>query len=195
MKPFLKIIAGALAVFMVLAVAQERDVFFAPLAMAAKKPRILSKTDRKNAVETVYSYLALSSHLYATGGDPRFAERIPASRALVNNILTDTRYIERNHRRQENRLMGLDVLSVTALPGGRVRVRTKEYWIVKTLWAVSGKKAGPTRSEILFCKYLVRREGATWMVTAWDFADDAEPTVMGSPNNAVVRLPSIGIVP
>ena len=87
MKSFLAICGVAVIVFLGGAMIEEWDVFAGP--WFAKKPAasLMSDDDRRKASNAVYLYLKLTSHLAGTGGDQRFADRIPASDTLVGETL------------------------------------------------------------------------------------------------------------
>lgn len=175
MKNLLKILAGGFVLFQVLAIAQEWDYFATAWFGLVEEPEALSEEERQEAAGAVYLTLSLMRHLYASGGDPRFADRMPASQAVLAEMLSDVEYLERNRRRQDPVLEHLEVLAVDELAPGRVEVRTRERWAVRVLWAEGGTDAEPPRSQLVHGKYLVARRGEEWQVEGWDLTGAPEP--------------------
>ena len=131
MKRLLQILGGGFVAFMVLAIGQEWE-FFASAWFGRSAPEVvLAEEDRQAAVAAVRMTLELSRHLYASGGDPRFAERMPASERMVEALMKDIDYLANNHRRQDNQLRRLEVVAVRALGPGWVEVRTREEWLAR----------------------------------------------------------------
>ena len=172
MKAFAKILLGAFALFMVFSVAQEWDFFSSAWFGKEQKAAGMSEEDRRGASEAVGLFLRMTCHLYGTGGDPRFAERIPASPPLVEELLADIAFLRHRHRLQEPRLMRLEVLGVEPAGEDRAEVSTREYWVARTLWMDGSAEAGPTRSDIVRCTYRVFKDGAAWKVWAWEPVED-----------------------
>ena len=78
MKNLLLILAGAFAVFMALAIVQEWEMFGAAwFGGGEEAPPPLAESERKAAADAVYMALSLMQHFYGSGGDPRYAERMP----------------------------------------------------------------------------------------------------------------------
>lgn len=187
MKRLLQIVLVAFALFMVLAVGQEWR-FFASAWFGGEEdaPAALAETDRRAAADTVATLLSLMAHYYSSGGDPRFAERMPASTGLLDELRSDVDYLARNHRIQEPELEKLVVMSVKpaapaapAAPGdsgapSRVEVRTREHWIFHVLWAADGSPAEPDRSRVVEGTYLLVRAASGWRVEGWQPIVDPE---------------------
>lgn len=169
MKALAKILAGGFAVFMVLAIADEWSFFStAWFGKPASAGPAVDEQQQQAAVGSLRSYLALVSHLYASDGDRRFAERIPASPGVVGEMMADIVYLRHNGRYQELVLHGLEVLDVAPLAADRVEVRTKEYWTIRTLFLADDTLADPPRGQIAFARYGLEREAAGWRVVAWE---------------------------
>lgn len=171
MKKLLLIFLGAFAVFMVLAIAEEWEFFAAAWFGAEEPPATLSESERKAAADTVYLALSLMQHFYATGGDSRFAERMPVGPAVIEEMRADVEYLRRNRRRQEPSLERLEVSSVEPLGPGRVEIETREWWQIEILSLAGGAPTEPATIQSLFGKYLVVRQDRGWRVEAWDFLE------------------------
>lgn len=171
MKSLIKILLGGLAVFMVLAVAQEWGYFATAWFGRAEAPREASVEDREAAAETVRRTLTLMRHLYQSGGDPRFVERMPISDLLRDELMADIDYLTRNHRRQDPGLQKLEVASVTPLGAGRFEVRTREFWQIKFVSLVSDEPSDEPQWQIVHGRYLVVRDRPGWRVESWDFVE------------------------
>lgn len=176
MKPLVKILVGGFVVFMVLAIADEWSFFSAAwFGRPDSAERALGEEEGRAAVGALRAFLAVMSHLYASDGDPRFAERIPASPDVVGEMMADIVYLRHNGRYQEMTLHGLEVLEVAPVSSDRVEARTKEYWTIRTRFLADGSEADPPRASILFARYRLDLEGASWKVQAWDFDDPPGP--------------------
>lgn len=174
MKNLLKILAGGLVAFQVLAVAQEWEVFSTAWFGVTEEPPELSEEERREATGAVYLTLSLMRHFYASGGDPRFAERMPASDLVRGEMQADIDYLERNRRRQEPELTAFDVVAVETLGAERAEVRTRESWTTRIFWAEGGGEAEPPHRQTLDGEYLVTRQAGGWRVEAWDFPQQEE---------------------
>lgn len=168
MKRFLQILTGGLVAFMVLAIGQEWRYFTTEWFGNAPSESELLAEERDGAITAVRMTLELTRHLYASGGDPRFSERMPASDDLIQELMKDVDYLANNHRRQEQRLDELEIVDVTALDERRVEVRTRELWTTRAVW-LDGSAASDPVTQIVFAKYLVSEGTQGWQVGAWDF--------------------------
>lgn len=185
MKRLAQILGVAFLLFMVLAVAQEWS-FFGPawfgagFGPAEQAPSTLPEADRRAAADTVANLLSLMGHFYSSGGDPRFAERMPASPGLLDELRSDVDYLARNHRIQDPELERLVVLSVEPMgPGGdgaaeRVEVKTLEHWRFHVLWAKDGTPAEADRERTVRGTYLLVHTGTGWRVEGWQPVTDEE---------------------
>ena len=179
MKDLLKILLSGLLVFMVLAITQEREIFFPGGGKPAADA--LDGEQEKAAVTAVRQTLALFAHFYASGGDERFADRMPASGAVREEMTADIRYLRANHRRQEPTLQRFEVRSVKRLREGTVEVRTREFWIHRFFWVGKPAESEPPRSQIIYGNYLVAQQAQSWRVEGWEFAqpEDASGSKAG----------------
>lgn len=180
MKALLQVLGGAFAVFLAAAFIQEWEVF-GPwiLGRASGDPaepaaRAAAAQDAEDAVR---SFVAIVRHLHATEGDPRFAERVPASREVVAEALGEIGFLRARAQRLEPELLKLDVVRTDAVAADRVEVRTREYWVFR-LFGPRGELA-PARSAIVHGRYLVRLDGATWRVDGWEIERAPPPEEEG----------------
>lgn len=168
MKAFLAIAAFAVLLFIVAGVAEERETF---ARNWFERPAVSrgSDADRRDAANAVYLFRTLSSHLYASGGDARFGERLPASKAIVDELRADVDYLRRNNRIETPRLVRIEFLG-SDVAGDSAEVRTREYWVTEIHWP-DGSPAEPARSDLEFGRYRLTRDGSRWVVGAWDPVD------------------------
>lgn len=173
MKRLLQILGAGFVVFMVLAIGQEWE-FFASAWFGKAEPEMeLSEEDREGAIDAVRLTLELSRHLYSSDGDPRFAERMPASERVVEALMKDVDYLANNHRRQDNRLQGVEIVGARALDAERAEVRTREYWIIGLQW-LDGSVAAKPVGQLVHARYLVSRGAQGWRVEAWELDSPEE---------------------
>jgi hypothetical protein len=170
-KGLLKILLGGLVVFLSLAITQEW-AFFSSAWFGEPEPEpTLTEEEQKDAADTVHRTLSMMRHLYLSGGDPRFAERMPAADGFVEEILADVRYLASNQRLQDTELLRLEVTAVDRLGEGRAEVRTREKWRIQVRWAHGGDDAEPPRTQMLHGSYYVVRGGQGWRVEGWEVVD------------------------
>jgi len=174
-KGLLKILLAGFAVFMVFSVAQQWEFFSSAWFASEKQRERLPDEEREAAADAVRMTLNLTRHLYASGGDTRFAERIPAGGGIIDEIVADVDYLARNHRVQDPELLQLELLSVVELSLDRVEIATREDWRVRTLLGVGGREADPPTSQTIEGKYLVVRGGKGWRVEGWELVDLPAP--------------------
>lgn len=179
MKRLLQILLGGTAVFMAVAVAQEWRVFGPALLGRGGGPPPLPAADQQasdDAVAAVRAFVTLYGHLHSAGGDPRFAERLPASPETVQEVLDDIAYLQHRGLAQDHRLAGLEVISVEPRRADSIEVRTKEYWIVASRRVQDGRPAAAAASSVGHYRYLVDRASTGWRVTAWESVEPPAPT-------------------
>jgi hypothetical protein len=173
-KQLLKIVGIGLAVFILMAIAEEWDFFYGAWFGPDDEALVLADEDREAAGEAVYLMLTIMRHLYSSGGDTRFAERMPASDGIIEEIMSDIEYLSRNHRRQDPELKRMEIESVEPLAPDRVEVRTRELWSFRFSWIGRGGDSDPPRIEVIHSLYLVVRTQSGWRVEGWRFVDPPE---------------------
>jgi len=179
-KTLLKILLAGFAVFMLLAVAQEWEIFATAWFGERRSSAEATAADEEAAAETVRDMLALMRHLYQSGGDPRFAERMPISDGLRDEMMADIDYLSRNHRRQDPVLQQLEIEAVEPVGRDRIEVRTREFWQMKFLSLVSGEPSDEPRWQIVRGRYLAVRTARGWRVESWDFVDEESASGSGA---------------
>lgn len=168
MRRLLVIVGAGVAAFMVVAMMQEWQLFAtawlgaSPAAGAGAVARTAATERAEAAVET---WLAMMRHLYASGGDRRFGERAPASDEVVAEVLGEVAYLRRQGRRQTMELLRLETLRAEAVSPERVRVVTKEYWVIHTQ-RLDGGELDPPRAVVVEAEYAVEERQRTWVVIA-----------------------------
>lgn len=166
MKQFAKVVGGALVLFIALAMLQEHDTFstnwFKP-AEGFQAPA----TERRAAAEAVHAFRMMSAHWYGSGGDRRFEERLPASQPLIEELRSDIRYLEQNGRIETPRLMRIEFLSSDVTSENSAEVKTREFWVTEFHWRAGGV-SDESRSDVLFARYRLQKDGSRWLVAAWD---------------------------
>jgi hypothetical protein len=179
-KALVKILLGGFVVFMSLSIAQEWEFFSSAWFGEPAPTAPLTDDERKGAADAVHMALSLMRHLYLSGGDPRFAERMPAAGGIVEEIQADVRYLARNQRVQDPELLRLDVTDVERLGEDRVEVRTRERWHVRVRWAHGGGDAESPRKPTIHGRYLVVRGGKGWRVEGWETFDPRDEKGAGT---------------
>jgi len=173
LKGFLKIVGVGAVLFMATAMIQEWRVFVGAWTGAGvTRPAVQDGEPKDTQVEdTVRRYVSMARHFYQTGGDRRFAERIPASPEVVQELVDDVAYLAKNKRRQEDRLVALDVLHTSRPAENRARVRTRERWEARTRGLDESGAADPMVAQVIFVEYWLQREGSKWQVSRWELID------------------------
>jgi hypothetical protein len=172
MKALVKILLAGFVAFMVLAVGQEWDFFSSAwFGNGDSGAAAVSELDQQAAEEAVLSSLTVMRHFYASGGDDRFAERMPASEVFIREMAEDVEYLMANRRLQDPELKHLETLGIRALSADQVEIRTKEIWLVRTLWIDGSGEADPAEWQVLHARYLVGRTPVGWMVQAWEISE------------------------
>lgn len=164
----IKILLGALGIFLAISMAQEWHVFRPWILREKPLAPTLSAGDRKAIEGTLRTYLSMSAHFHATGGDPRFGERIPAAPWLVDDLRNEVEYLRKNARQQTMTLLKFDLLGIERVSADRASVSTKEYWVIRTSRLDGQGEADPPRSEIIWCDYRMQRTGQSWQVQGWE---------------------------
>ena len=176
MKNLLKIVLAGFAVFMVAAIAQEWSYFASAWFGKGETAAGIEPADHEAAGETVRQTLALMRHFYSSGGDSRFAERMPVSDGIREEMMADVAYLSRNHRRQDPVLMRMEVKTVEPVGRDGLEVRTREFWQIHWYSLVDGEETDEPHWQVVEGRYLTTRTGRGWRVESWDFVLDAQPT-------------------
>jgi hypothetical protein len=174
-RGLLAILGGGFLLFMVLAIAQEWELFANAWLGEEAAPPELAEEERRGAVDAVQLTLSLMRHLYLSGGDPRFAERMPAAPVLVEEMLADVDYLARNHRLQDPLLEHLEVTAVAPLEERTVEVRTREHWRFTVTSSADRRQAEAPRTQVMHARYRVTRGDAGWRVEGWEIVDPPPP--------------------
>lgn len=174
-KNLLAILLGGFLVFQTLAIVQEWEVFGAAWFGLGDEPEEgLSADEREAAADAVYLALSLQRHFYASGGDPRFADRMPVSEAILAEMQSELAYLARNGRIEDPVLDRLEILSVQPAGPRRATVRTRERWTVQLHRASDRGPIGKPSIGVTDREYLVALEGDDWRVMGWDLASSTE---------------------
>ncbi len=142
---------------------------------AARVPRegALTDVERKATAGAVRTFLTMSSHLRGSGGDQRFAERLPADDQVIDEMLAEIEFLRHVGRVEEARLVRADVRDVRAEAEGIASVLTKEYWITREM-ATRTPIQPQTRSDVVLARYTVRRDAGGWRVVSWQIDMDGD---------------------
>ena len=170
MKRFFGILSIGLVLFVAAAIAQEWDYFSSAWFGRPEAPETATQEDGETqALGTVREALALMAHLYASGGDPRFAERLRLAPELLDEIQRDIEYLAKNRRVQNPRLQRLELLGADPAGKGQLVLRTREFWIHRTFWSNGSGESDPPRSVILYARYQLVQENSGWSIFGWEF--------------------------
>lgn len=169
MRRFLEIVIGAAVLFIVLGMLQEYDTFARSWFDPAPK-FVASDAERRGAAEAVQVFRTMTAHWYGTGGDRRFEERLPASAALLDELRRDIEYVRRNGRIEVPRLMRIEFLASDVTSDKTAEVRTRELWVTEFQWLAGGTSDAP-RSDVIFGRYGLQKDGSRWLIVAWDPVD------------------------
>lgn len=183
MKQLVIILVAGVVAFMAVAIVQERELFLNALAGRPTRPSTkVSDEHLKSAAAALQRFHSVSRHLYASGGDPRFAERLLAEPPVVDELLQDIAYLRRFGRTQSAELMGLEVLeSSPAGPGNRIELKTREYWIIHLLRLADRQPEEPPRSQVQYVTYRLKLDGTTWRLHGWELGDPPADEAAGAP--------------
>lgn len=114
---------------------------------------------REGAARSGALFASLSAHLRASGGDRRFAERIPGDEAVISEILADIASVQHRGHDERAQLVKFEVLEVKPVAPGLAEVQAREFWVTRS--------GASSRSDIVPVRYAVRRDGGSWRVADW----------------------------
>lgn len=169
MKALAKILAAGLLLFVTAAALQHRSPLSAALGTRSGAALVEGAREPapQEALETVLAFLKLSGSFYGSGGDPRVAERLPASEAVIDELARDVEFLWRQRRLQQQELAGVEVDSADRLGEAGAEVAIREYWTIRTVDARDRRPLGEPRSAVVFCRYRLARDGTAWKIVAW----------------------------
>lgn len=181
MRALLKIVGGGLVLFIALAVVQEWQLFSSAW-FGSEEPAVeLPHGERQKAINTLRLMLDLMGHLYGSGGDQRFAERMPAGVGILEEVMADIEYLARNHRLQDQVLERFEAVSVEPVSADQLEIRTREQWDVGLSWAGGRGEAEPRAMRSVNGRYLLVRTGTGWRVEGWAFDEEAALAAAAQP--------------
>ena len=168
MRQLATIVSLGTVVFIAVAMAQEWEVFSPWLGIQRRSPEQRSPSPEleRQAGETVRAFLDRLGDFYRSGGDRSVAAALPASPEVVEDLARDVDFLGRQGKREELRLLQLEILSTKVGPEDFAELSTRERWEVRILDARGGAVA-PTAEQVLHCSYQLARAGAEWNVRAW----------------------------
>jgi hypothetical protein len=120
------------------------------------------------AAAAVREFITLARHYEASGGDRRFAERLPATEAMVAEIRGGAEWERHLSDSTVLEPVRVDVLSAKLDRAGAATVRTREYLIAHVRI-----RSGPSgfeeqdRAVVGAWEYRLVRAGASWRVADW----------------------------
>lgn len=167
MTLLIRVVGAALAVFLLLGGIQEWRTLGKGLFLPDQPATTMGEEDRASAARTVVEFLQIAAHFYSSSGDRRFAERIPATPEVLEEMQRDAAYVAHNGRVQEATLARIEVVAVTAVGDDRVEVRTREFWTTRWIFRADGRVDG-VRSDVVRVRYRLVRDGSVWRVVQWD---------------------------
>jgi hypothetical protein len=172
MRTFASVAAAGLLLLAMAAMGAVRE---------ARRPHAPGDGSLAEAEEAVERYLAAVDALYASGGDPRAADRVPAAPDLVAEMLADITFAQ--HRLQSGevrQLLRAERGGARWLSGGGAEVSTREFWVIRRRPLFDGGgTSGPPISAVLNVRYDVAREGAAWRVLDYRLDSDRPPPGAG----------------
>ncbi len=149
-------------------------------ALGARSPSEtrVPQADGEEAVATLREFMTLATHL-AKSGDERFAERIPASPDLVEEILADVAFAAEAGRSEDLQPVQLQIEAVKPSRPEGVEVLAKEYWVFRTSRLRDVPLAPQVRADVVRVRYVLAREGTRWRVVGWNVEDAIAPRAAG----------------
>lgn len=189
MRGLLKIVAGGFVAFMLLAIAQEWESFSRAWSSRAEAVPAMTDDERAAATRALELFVRVGSHYYASGGDPRFAERLPASEGVVAELTAEIEYLRKNRRLQDPRLARLEVVRAERVDGGRIELRTREWWYVRTISLADRRDSDRPLALRWTGRYLLAPVARGWRVEGWGPAEE-EPEPPAPSGGAGAGAPS-----
>jgi hypothetical protein len=170
LKQLLKIVVAGLLVFIAVAIVQEWGYFASAWFGRGVSPDAPAQDENEaRGLAVVRESLALMAHYYSSGGDQRFAERMPVSPVLLEEFRQDVEYLSRNNRYQDCSLQKLELLSAVSVGQDALELKTREFWIHRTFWSDGQGESDPPRSDILYPRYRLVRDNAGWRIYGREF--------------------------
>lgn len=126
----------------------------------------VSAAERTGMEDAARLFARLSAHLKGSGGDRRFAERIPAAPEVVGDLLDETAFAASLGRIEEPHLQGVEYGKALRVAAGRAQLDAREYWVTR-IHSGSGTVL-ETRSDVISVRYLVEEDRGRWTVIGWN---------------------------
>lgn len=139
----------------------------------AARAEVPTKEEERGAVEAVHSTVTLAAHLRGSGGDPRFAERIPASPEVIEALQRELEFMKHLGVVEDAELKRFEVGRVRRARPRVLEVDTREYWVTRQ---VSGGVRPPEaarpdfRTDVVLTRWTVERQSGGWVVVDWQLA-------------------------
>lgn len=123
--------------------------------------------ERAEAERTVHELLALVRHLHGSGGDPRFAERVPAAPEVVDELLREIAWVRHQGWIEELQLARLELSPAERTEDGALELGAREFWIARRRPVADAAAEPRLSSSVLATRYRLEREGGRWRVVEW----------------------------
>ena len=120
---------------------------------------------REEAFRGAATFATLTAHLRASGGDPRFADRIPADPPVVAELLSDITVAQHHGLVERAQLVRFEPRAADAVGPELAEVRATEYWVTRSV----GAAGEAVRSDVVAVRYAMRRDAGGWRVADWAF--------------------------
>ncbi len=179
MKNLIKILVIGGVLFTVVCIVQDWRNFFRVGQDSALSDDAELEAELTN---TIQQFVEIARHVYQSGGDARFAERLPASEAVIAELMNEIAYLKKNGRVQLSRLARFEVLEVERVAENRAIVRTAEDWVVYMADSRSGARFDPDHLHSVHAEYRLARRGPAWQVAQWDLVAPPPPPDAGAGN-------------
>ncbi len=124
---------------------------------------------RSEAARAVEVFLQLSAHLHGSGGDDRFADAIPASPLVVNELVAAASFALHRGEIEEPRLVRSELRNPTWAGRTVLTLDSTEYWVVRVRDAKGTELR--TRAEVVEARYHLLHSRREWTVVGWDLLD------------------------
>ena len=122
----------------------------------------------KEAKQALQDFCTLLSHVYMSGGDVRFLDRLPASDPIKEEITLDLKYLSRNGRYQQMDLHKQTIDSESAPAADACTFEAKEYWIVRYLDLQRRALEEKPTVMVTSWRYILRKTAAGWEVVSME---------------------------
>ncbi len=165
----------SLAVFVLLGILFDRDLFRYPLIISGKG----AERERAAILGTIHNYNAILTDIYVSGGIPALLNEFPATKSMRHGLFRDIGFIRDSGRVLVNDMADILPVEITITSPSAAEAVVFEEWNYLYQRSADRMPVSPMKGLGQGFRYQLIRQGGAWMISAWDPVEVGDPGQKG----------------